>query len=92
MSIVPFSTGLAEMKIAERSEFRTSLVIQNNDAVAAVYVRFRKGVTAGNGLRIGPGGVLSLAVPEDDPTMDAWAIADTATTPVIVYEGFARET
>ncbi|MBA7715202.1 hypothetical protein ES703_124243 [subsurface metagenome] len=91
MSVVPFSTGLVEMKIAERSELRTSLVIQNNDAVATVYVRFRKGVTAGNGIRIGPGATLSLGILEDDPTLDAWAIADTATTPVVVYEGFKRE-
>ena len=90
MSVVPFSTGLVEMKVAERSEHRTSLIIQNNDSVAIVYVRFRKGVTAGNGLRIPPGGVMGLSIPEDDPTMDAWAIADTATAPVVVYEGFGK--
>ncbi|GAJ07998.1 unnamed protein product [marine sediment metagenome] len=90
MSVVPFSIGLTELKIAERSEFRTSLVIQNNDAVAIVYVRFRKGVTAGNGLRLAPGASMSLRVPEDDPTMDTWSISDTATTPVIVYEGFGK--
>ena len=91
MSVVPFSTGLTEIKIAERSKHRTSLVVMNLDAVAIVYVRFRKGVVATNGIPIGPNGSMSLAIPEDDPTMDVWAIADTATTPVIVYEGFGLE-
>jgi len=91
MSVVPFSTGLAEMKIAERSEHRTSLVIMNLDALAIVYIRFRKGVVAANGVPIYPGGSVALQVPEDDPTMDVWAIADTATTPIIVYEGFGKQ-
>lgn len=91
MSVVPFSTGLTEMKIAERSELRTSLVIMNLDAVAIVYVRFKKGVVAANGIPIYPTGSMSLKIPEDDPTFDVWAIADTATTPIIVYEGFGLE-
>ena len=92
MSVVPFSIGLAESKIAERSELRTSLVIINLDAVAIVYIRFRKGVVATNGIPVYPGGNISLNIPEDDPTLDAWAISDTATTPIIVYEGFGLET
>jgi len=90
MSVQPFSIGLTEKKIAERSEFRTSLVIQNNDPAAYVFIRFRKGVTAANGIRLAPGAPLSLSIPADDPTFDTWAIADTATTPVIVYEGFGK--
>lgn len=90
MSVVPFSTGLVEMKIAERSEFRTSLAIFNLDPTAVVYIRFRKGVVVGSGIPIQPYGNMSLGVPEDDPTMDVWAIADTATTPIVVYEGFGK--
>lgn len=90
MSVVPWSTGLTEIKIAERSEFRTSLVIYNLDALAIVYVRFKKGVVIANGFPILPNGSMSLKIPEDDPTLDVWAIADTATTPIVVYEGFGR--
>lgn len=91
MSVIPYSTGLTEIKIASVQPTRTSLVIQNLDALAIVYVRFLKGVAATNGIRITPGGSMSLKIPEDDPTKELWAIADTATTPVIVYEGYGLE-
>lgn len=88
MSVVPYSTGLTEIRIAELSRDRTSIVVLNLDPAAIVYVRFRKGVVAVNGIPIYPTGNMSLKIPEDDPTKEIWAIADTATTPVVVYEGF----
>jgi len=91
MSITPYSVGTTEGKIASRITKRTSLVIMNLHATAIVYVSFTKGVSVTNGIPVYHGGNISLKIPEDNPRAEAWAISDTAATPVIVYEGYGLE-
>lgn len=79
-----------EVNIAGRNIDRTSLVITNAHATAILFMRDSKGVATTNGLPIYPRGSANLSVLlGDDPTLDWWAISDTAGTVVRVYEGFA---
>jgi len=86
--ITPYSVGTSELKIASIQETRTSIVILNNHATAIIYIRSSKGVAAANGLPIAAGGSFVMKVPEDNPTEEVWAISDTVTTDVRVYEGY----
>jgi hypothetical protein len=88
LSIVPRSIGTTQSKILDRQPLRTSLAITNNHASAIVYFRFGEGVDAVNGWPIRSYGSVTLKIPEDDPTKEVWAISDTATTPIVVYEGY----
>lgn len=89
--IIPHTVGTTEVKIASRQPARTSIVVINHHGTATVYIRFSKGVSVTNGLPIYSYGNISLKIPEDDPTREIWAISDTATTPVKVYEGYGLE-
>ncbi|GAI01976.1 unnamed protein product [marine sediment metagenome] len=88
----PYTVGTTEVKIASVQSARTSLVIVNAHVTATIYFRFSKGVSIGNGLPIFNEGSASMNVPEDDPTQEVWAISDTPGTPIVVYEGYGRET
>jgi len=90
MVVVPYSVGAAEVKIASGSPTRTSVVVMNHHATAVIYIRFSKGVAVSNGIPIYPHGFSSLKIPEDDPTTEIWAISDTPTTDVRVYEGYGK--
>ncbi|GAH59765.1 unnamed protein product [marine sediment metagenome] len=92
MTIFPYIVGTAvEVKIASVSPTRTSIVVVVNNATATLYTRFSKGVAVANGFPIYSYGFMSLKIPEDDPTKEIWAISDTATTQVRVYEGYGKK-
>lgn len=89
MVIHAYTVGTTESQIAGRNLDRSSLVITNSHATAILYVRDTKGVGPLNGMPIYPRGSINLSrLLGDDPTMDWWAISDTALTTVRVYEGF----
>lgn len=91
MVVHAYEVGItSEMNIAGRNKDRTSLVITNAHTTAILFVRDAKGVATTNGMPIYPRGSANLSVLlGDDPTLDWWAISDTADTIVRVYEGYA---
>ena len=84
-----YTIGTTEDRIAKKNPDRTSMIIHCNNATAVLYFRDSKGVSTSNGLPIRPRGYIALSVDQgDDPTLEFWAISDTANTDVRVYEGF----
>jgi len=91
MSVTPHTIGTTEDKIASTQRTRTSLVIMNLHASNILYIKFSKGVSIGNGIPVYAGGNVSLKIPEDNPTLETWAVSDLAGTNIVVYEGYSIE-
>ena len=90
MSVIPHTVGTTETKIASIQRSRTSLVVMNTHGANTLYCKFSKGVSATNGIPVYSTGNISLKIPEDDPTLELWAIASGANTTIVVYEGYGR--
>lgn len=91
MTTTARTAGLTEVKLASGIlENRQSLTFFNKHATAILYVRDSKGVSVGNGIPIYPTGALGITKREDGDsvTQEWWGISDTATTGVVVFEGF----
>jgi len=91
LGVTPYTVGTSEVQIAWINENRTALAIFNHHATATIYIKFLKGVAAANGWPIRPYGSVSFsAALGDDTTQAVYCISDTATTPVLVMEGFPK--
>ncbi|MBA7537269.1 hypothetical protein ES705_29536 [subsurface metagenome] len=68
---------------------RMSFAVFNKHGTAVVYIKEGKEVSAVNGIPIYPNGNVSLNHIEDGETVhEEWSmISDTATTPIVVFEG-----
>lgn len=91
MTVIAGEVGLTEKRVLGFSEGRTSLVVYNNHATATLYWSDVKGVSVDNGFPILAGGSISLKIPEDDPTLEAWLISDTASTNYRIYAGYGKK-
>lgn len=93
MTTTPLTIGLTESKIASGIlTNRMSLAFFNTHSTAIVYVKDGKGVSATNGVPVYPKGNVSLNLIEDGETVfeEWWAISDTASTGLVVFEGFKK--
>lgn len=68
---------------------RKSFAVFNKHATAIVYMKEGGEVSADNGIPIYPKGNMSLNTLEDGDTVkEAWSfISDTASTPIVIFEG-----
>jgi len=89
LTIFPKSVGTTEEKIVEVQRNRTSLVFQSN-TTNTIYLKEGKGASTTNGLVLRPYAVISLKIPEDDPSNEWWAIASGASSDLRIYEGYGR--
>jgi len=87
MGINRISLGTTSARILPIDRYRTAIAIMNNHATAIIYIRFDRSVSSGNGFPIRPYGVMSLNRPWDDTSKEVWAISDTASTGIVVYDG-----
>lgn len=89
MPMKAVSVGLTQVRLTKRDNKRTVITIVNNDGVAVVYINEGKGASVTNSTPLFSYQSMTIAKPSgDNPKLDYWAISDTASTDVRVYEGY----
>jgi hypothetical protein len=90
-AMYPFLSALASTKVVPANPYRAFLLIQNNDAVNAVFVNFGADASLTNALRIVANGNLAFAGGSKGgsfcPLEDVYIIGAAAGSPCIVMEG-----
>jgi len=77
-------------RIVDYSSKRTVVMIYNNSSVV-IYVGVGKGLTTQNGFPIAPNqGAVFAREFGDDPTLSYYAVAESGTADVRVWEGFGK--
>lgn len=90
MTSTPHTIGTTSTIVANISPKRTSLSIFNTHATAIVYIKEGRGASSTNGIPIYPKGNVSITELEDSLQVKEQysAISDTASTVIVVFEGF----